>query len=167
MAGEEAYTIESRTGLGVFARPWTWPWRNTAARLWERAELKQLLATGETILWADFALTGILGHPWVTQMPFLWGSSFWDVAITNRRLLAVHCPIVTFRKRTWKTYSIPWAEVTRAQLQPSGIASLVLTVEALSMKKRFKLVGRLFKRNEAVEAIRKVYADVVMKTGLL
>jgi hypothetical protein len=139
----------------------------TSAR-WERPELKARIDPGEELLWTDIAMTGILGHPWVRSMPVMWGSGFWDVAITNNRLLAVELPIIRILKREWKANSLRWSEVVGCELRIyTSTGSVLCEVTTASGSMCYKMIYAAFDIAAITRALRSVLPNVVVKSGLI
>jgi hypothetical protein len=137
-----------------------------AAARWERPELKAWLEPDEGLLWTDVAATGILGHPWVSHT-LAWGSTFWDVAITDVRLLAVQLPFLKIFKRRWKTHSIRWSEVSSVEVRIiTSTGAVLLGTTTPSSSLRFKLYYAGLDFAGITSAVRAAYPDVVVSSGL-
>jgi len=110
-----------------------------ARKRWDKPNLQKLLESGEQVVWADRAFSGILGVPGISSMPFIWGSTFWDVALTERRLLAVEFLILPFLRQR-RVLSAAWSEIQAAQLRIyTGWHSVVLSVQSPGFDKSFKM----------------------------
>ncbi len=117
--------------------------RRRASKRWNKRNLKALLEAGEELIWPDLAFSGILGVPWIRSMPFIWGSTFWDVALTDRRFLAVQFRLLPLFRR--RVFSAPWPEVTQAELRIyTGMAAVVLRIQAQGSDEEFKLAYAAF-----------------------
>ncbi len=166
---QQPYVTETKAGLGFFPYPWTPPFPHRFyARRWERPGLKRLLQPGEDALWVDLAATGILGHPWINSMPAMWGSTFWDTAITGRRFIAVQLRLLPSLKRTRTLHSIPWADATHVELCIyTGPGVVVLGIRAGPVDKRFRFAHAALNFSGAVNALREAKPDAIIKTDLL
>lgn len=113
--------------------------RSRGLKRWNNPNLRVLLEPDEQIEWADLAFSGILGHPRVQMVSFVWGSTLWDVALTDRRFLAVQFRLLPNRSRKILTSS--WNDVSCELNTYSGTASAVLTVRGNAWQERFKLAN--------------------------
>lgn len=164
---DDRYLSESNHGLHLGVFNWLRRPPAPALRRWERPELKQLLGSEETLLWADVAMTGILGHPWIKTMPGTWGSGFWDTAWSRERFIAVELPVRMYFNQKWKMYSIPWSHVTRAELRVyTGPRAVIVDIQAPDFSKRFNLAASIHDFAGVERALRKASDNVVVKTGL-
>ena len=144
----------------------TLDWLQLLNERWERLALRQLLEPDETLVWVDVAATGILGRPWLNSVPAMWGSTFWDVALTDRRLLAAELPLITVWKRRWKVYSVPWSDVTGAELLfYTSATAAILSISAPRSAMKFKMFRMAFDFAGGERALRIVMRDVVVRTG--
>lgn len=112
--------------------------RRRASKRWNKRNLNALLEPQEQLLWPDVAFSGILGIPWIRRMPFIWGSTLWDVALTDKRFLAVQFRFLPIFRRT--VLSVSWPEVAEAELRIyTGIRAVILRIKGLGLDEEFKL----------------------------
>ena len=99
------------------------------------------------------------------SMPFIWGSTFWDVAMTNRRLLAVQFLVLpVLHHRT--ILSVPWVEVTQSELRIyTGMPAVILRLETADLNEDFKLLYAAADYRHIEDAMRRVVPTLRLKTG--
>ena len=87
------------------------------------------------------AATGLLGIAWISRVPFMWGSTLWDLAFTDRRIVALERQFLSFLKRRRKTLSFPYSDLTRLEFEYRvlGVAASYLHVADRSKYERFRV----------------------------
>lgn len=77
--------------------------------IWKDPPFASYLEADERVIAAIRAFSGLLGHPFVQSGP-MWGSTLWEVALTDHRFLAVQRRLLPWPRRR-KTMSIPLTEI--------------------------------------------------------
>ncbi len=133
-------------------------------RRWERPHLKRHLRSDERLLWTDIAATGLLGQPWITGAFPPIGSAFWDVAVTDGRLIAVRLTLGPIFRR--KVRSFMFAEMTNVELRfRTMVGSVILSLKTPESKWHLKMFRMALDYAAAERALREVYPEVLI-TGL-
>ena len=82
------------------------------AERWKEAALASHIRASEGLVGALAAFSGLLGHPLLSIGPWLWGSTLWEVALTDQRFIALERRLFG-RQRHRKTISIEIADIRR------------------------------------------------------
>ena len=104
-------------------------------RRWERPHLKKQLEVNERVVWTDIGATGLLSHPLV-RVGGPVGSAFWDIAVTDSRLIAVRYLLIPIRRR--KVQSFSFAEATSIEVRFHTVLRCV-TLSLTTQELRWKL----------------------------
>ncbi len=113
-------------------------WKSPASR-WTKPFLTEYLEPGEEVRAAAAAFSGILSHPLILSGPYMLGSALWDLALTDRRIVAVQRPVLPIFRRDRKVLSFPLNRASVSMNSFWGIQA-ILYVDAPDKRHRFKIV---------------------------
>lgn len=130
---------------------------------WEQTHLRTQLEEGEKVCWLDLGASGLLAHPWIRLAPPI-GSSLWDVAITDGRLIAVRHLLAPIMRRKVRVF--PLGEIIRMELQfHTTFGSVILSLKTADESWKLKMLRMALDYAAAERTIREVYPEVAI-TGL-
>ena len=120
---------------------------NRSAEVWNEPALRSRLEPDETVLAACRAFTGLLAYPLLNAAP-MWGSTLWELALTDRRLLAVQHRLLPWSSRGRSTISIPRSDIRAVSVFWDWGLQANVKVVAPENTYEFKVIGL---RREAYE----------------
>ena len=128
-------------------------WENPNSR-WTKQSLSRYLEAGEEVRVAAAAFSGILSHPLIVSGPYMLGSTFWDLALTGRRIIAVERPLVPIFTRNREVLSFPLDGSVEIEVTPLWGVNGILRVATPERRHRFKLIWTFSSAHEFVKALR-------------
>ncbi len=114
-------------------------WESPASR-WSKPFLSKYLEAREEVNVATAAFSGILSHPFILSGPYMLGSTFWDLALTDRRIIAVERPFLPIFRRSRKVLSFPLGKSSGLEIKPLWGINAILHAATQERRYRFKLV---------------------------
>ena len=105
---------------------------------WSEKPLVDLFEDGETIEATSWAATGLLAKPFIEGVPFMWGSAFWDFAISDRKVLGAG--VALDRRRILRTLTFRGTDIVRLRMSSGGwfAGRLFVNVATVECEARFK-----------------------------
>jgi len=107
--------------------------------IWKEPSYASHLEGNERVIAAIRAFSGWLGHPLLQSGP-MWGSTLWEVALTDRRLLAVQRRLLP-RPRRRKTISILLGEIHEISIHWDWGMQANIRIDTGSKVYEFKIWG--------------------------
>jgi hypothetical protein len=107
---------------------------------WKKAPLAGHLQSGEELVAAIQAFTGLLGHPFVAHAPLI-GSTRWDLALTTRRIVAIQRLLIPALHHARKVESISLSEIDAVSTHTLTSLSANVAIKHKAGRREFRIFG--------------------------
>ena len=111
-----------------------------AVQAWSEPPLNKQLGSDEKVVAACRAFTGLLAYPLLNRGP-MWGSTLWNLALTDRRLVAVQRRILPSLSREPHTMSVPLSDIQSVRVFWDSAWQANVKIVARQRNYEFKVSG--------------------------